>query len=128
MQEKLKAACDRTLHWLRRTPAQTFILGPLIVIGFELALHQGRLIFVLWGVAPVQLDRLTLQDGWGRTEIAPYEGVKAFLCFQPMKGDPSGLGEAAELAGLLLKHKIPIAILNACQSGQMGAEESSLAA
>jgi CHAT domain-containing protein len=45
------------------------------------------------------------------------------------KDDPSGLGEAKELAELLLKHKIPIAILNACQSGkQVGAEESSLAA
>ena len=50
MQKKLEAARDRTLHWLRRTPVQTFILCPLIVIVFELALHQGRLIFVPWGV------------------------------------------------------------------------------
>jgi CHAT domain-containing protein len=47
----------------------------------------------------------------------------------PTKDDASGLGEAGELAGLLVKHRIPIAILNACQSGkQVGAEESSLAA
>jgi len=50
MQEKLQAARDRTLHWLRRTPVQTFILCPLIVIVFELALRQGRPIFVPWGV------------------------------------------------------------------------------
>jgi hypothetical protein len=49
MQEKLEAARDRTLHWLRRTPVRTFILYPLIVIVFELALRQGRLIFVRWG-------------------------------------------------------------------------------
>jgi len=74
-------------------------------------------------------DRLTLRGRWGRGEIARYEGVKAFLSFQPAAGDTSGLGEASELAALLLKHKIPIAILNACQSGrQVGAEESSLAA
>jgi hypothetical protein len=70
-----------------------------------------------------------LRGRWGRGEIAPYEGVKAFLSFQPTKDDASGLSEAAELAGLLFKHRIPIAILNACQSGkQAGAEESSLAA
>jgi len=79
--------------------------------------------------APTAADGLTLRGRWGRGEIAPYEGSKAFLCFQPTKDDPSGLGEAKELAELLLKHKIPIAILNACQSGkQVGAEESSLAA
>ena len=50
MQEKLETARDRTLHWLSRTPVQTFILCPLIVIVFELALHQGRLIFLPWGV------------------------------------------------------------------------------
>jgi protein-S-isoprenylcysteine O-methyltransferase Ste14 len=37
-------------HWLGRTPVQTFILCPLAVIAFELALHGGRLIVVPWGV------------------------------------------------------------------------------
>jgi protein-S-isoprenylcysteine O-methyltransferase Ste14 len=35
------------LHWLGRTPVQTFILCPLAVIGFELAL-RGRLEIVSW--------------------------------------------------------------------------------
>ncbi|WP_441233725.1 tetratricopeptide repeat protein [Bradyrhizobium sp. 930_D9_N1_4] len=95
-------------------------------------LHGGLLTydeFVEQQQAPAPTDSLTLRGRWGREEIAPYEGSKAFLCFQPEKDDPTGLGEAEELAGLLLKHKIPIAILNACQSGrQVGAEESSLAA
>jgi hypothetical protein len=50
MQDKLEAARDRALRWLGRTPVQIFILCPLIVILFELALHRGRLIFVPWGV------------------------------------------------------------------------------
>ena len=37
-------------RWLRRTPVQTFILCPLIVIACELALHRGRLTIVPWGL------------------------------------------------------------------------------
>ena len=32
--------------WLTRTPVQTFILCPLVVIAFELARHGGRLVIV----------------------------------------------------------------------------------
>jgi hypothetical protein len=74
-------------------------------------------------------DRLTMHGRWGRGEIARYDGVKAFLSFEPAVDDASGLAEAGEVTDLLLKHKIPIAILNACQSGkQVGEQESSLAA
>ena len=38
------------MSWLGRTPVQTFILCPLAVIGFELALHGGRISFVPWGL------------------------------------------------------------------------------
>ena len=38
------------LRWLTRTPVQTFVLCPLIVIVLELTLHRGRLAFVPWGV------------------------------------------------------------------------------
>lgn len=38
-------------RWLWRTPVQSFLLGPLLVIAFELALNRGRLNFVPWGVA-----------------------------------------------------------------------------
>jgi CHAT domain len=57
------------------------------------------------------------------------DGLKAFLSFEPSADDAAGLAEASEVADLLLKHKIPIAILNACQSGkQVRVQESSLAA
>ena len=49
----LKTQClvsHRFLHWLGRTPVQTFILYPLAVIAFELALHRGGLTVVPWGV------------------------------------------------------------------------------
>ena len=41
---------ERILSWLGRTPVQTFILCPLAVIGFELALHGGGLTLVPWGL------------------------------------------------------------------------------
>ena len=41
---------ERFLSWLGRTPVQTFILCPLAVIGFELALHGGGINFVPWGL------------------------------------------------------------------------------
>jgi len=37
-------------RWLWRTPVQTFILCPLVVIACELALHRGRLTIVPWGL------------------------------------------------------------------------------
>ena len=67
---------------------------------------------------------------YGRNEIQPYEGVKAFLSFEADNDEhenKSDLVEASELASLLVKHHVPITILNACQSGkQIGARETSL--
>ena len=40
----------KILRWLWRTPVQTFILCPLIVIACELVLHRGRLTIVPWGL------------------------------------------------------------------------------
>jgi protein-S-isoprenylcysteine O-methyltransferase Ste14 len=40
---------SRILRWLTRTPVQTFIVCPLVVIGFELALVGGRFTIVPWG-------------------------------------------------------------------------------
>jgi tetratricopeptide (TPR) repeat protein len=72
---------------------------------------------------PLQYSR------YARNEIQPYEGVKAFLSFETEADDEkkSDLVEASELAGLLVKHHMPITILNACQSGkQIGERETSL--
>jgi len=37
------------LHWARRTPVQTFVLCPLAVLAFELAIGRGQLTVVPWG-------------------------------------------------------------------------------
>ncbi|WP_426960255.1 tetratricopeptide repeat protein [Muricoccus radiodurans] len=75
----------------------------------------------------VQAGDVTFGGRWGRGEIAAYEGVKAFLMFERPIGVGADLAEAGEVTSLLLKHKIPIAVLNACQSGkQVGAQETSL--
>ncbi len=69
---------------------------------------------------------------YARAGIQPYEGSKAFLFFesegkQQLIERGSDLVEASELATLLAMHKIPISILNACQSGkQVGERETSL--
>jgi len=72
-------------------------------------------------------DRFLFQARYGRTDIRPYSGLKAFLFLegsQPGQADPV---EAGELSGLLIHHQVPIAILNACQSGQqVGTTETSL--
>ncbi|HLX57712.1 MAG TPA: CHAT domain-containing protein [Ktedonobacteraceae bacterium] len=75
---------------------------------------------------------LQYKQPYARKEIQPYEGVKAFLSFELEANDEdvekkSDLVEASDLASLLVAHHIPIAILNACQSGkQIGARETSL--
>ena len=45
----MRKAAHAILRWLVRTPVQTFILCPLAVITFELALHHGDIIVVPWG-------------------------------------------------------------------------------
>jgi hypothetical protein len=40
----------RFLHWLGRTPVQTFILRPFAVFGFELAYRGGSVEVVPWAL------------------------------------------------------------------------------
>src|SRR5579884_4283212 len=75
-----------------------------------------------------QANRFIYNQRYARQDMQPYEGVKAFLAFESEQEDgKSDLVEASELAALLLKHHVPITILNACQSGkQIGERETSL--
>ncbi len=55
---------------------------------------------------------------WGRNDLQPYEGVKAFVFLEAeTKGDADRV-EATELANLLTGKEIPVCLLNACQSGK----------
>ena len=62
---------------------------------------------------------ILFQTRYGRADYPAYEGCKAFLFFESSKPGQSDPAEAQEIAGLLLKHSIPIAILNACQSAKL---------
>jgi hypothetical protein len=74
----------------------------------------------------IAANRFVYGSRYGRNDIQLYEGFKAFL-FTEGDEQPSDPVEAAELAQLLTTHHIPIAVLNACQSGkQVGAAETSL--
>src|SRR6266487_6490796 len=50
---------------------------------------------------------------YGRQDILQFEGLKAFLELEGQWENTADLVEAEELAALLIKHQIPIAILNA---------------
>jgi protein-S-isoprenylcysteine O-methyltransferase Ste14 len=39
----------RICRWLQRTPVHTFVMCPLLVVGFELAFNHGRLTVLPWG-------------------------------------------------------------------------------
>jgi tetratricopeptide (TPR) repeat protein len=75
-----------------------------------------------------QANRFVYQERYARQDLQPYEGDRAFLSFESeQEENKADLVEASELARLLIAHHIPIAILNACQSGkQMGERETSL--
>jgi hypothetical protein len=75
-----------------------------------------------------QANRLVFTQRYARQDLQPYEGDKAFLSFESEQVEnQADLVEASELARLLIAHHIPIAILNACQSGkQLGERETSL--
>ena len=98
------------------------------VIHFDV--HGGLLTFDQFDAIEQGLDTdaYTFQPRrYGRDKLAPYEGVKAFLFLERAQEGQADPVEATELARLLLTHQVPIAILNACQSGmQVGASETSL--
>ena len=74
-----------------------------------------------------QANAFFYQARYARPDIARYDGEKAFLAFAADTPDQSDLAEAGEVADLLKSHQVPVAVLNACQSGkQVGARETSL--
>ncbi len=67
-----------------------------------------------------EANRLLFQHrpGFDRPDIAPYSGERAFLFLETERTGQSDPVEASELAQLLLAHQVPVALLNACQSGK----------
>ncbi|MEM6765134.1 MAG: tetratricopeptide repeat protein [Bacteroidota bacterium] len=96
----------------------------------HLDMHGGLLTYDEYQALPesAKLSDYLMKAGYGRTEIKPYDGYKAFLFFDNPDGDIVGIPVSADdLASQLNARQIPIAVLNACQSGkQVGESESSL--
>ncbi len=59
-----------------------------------------------------------LYPRYGREDIKPYKGKKAFLAFEGNQIGQADPVEASEIADLLTSEDIPVCILNACQSGK----------
>jgi tetratricopeptide (TPR) repeat protein len=68
--------------------------------------------------AGAKANRYTYQQRYGREDLPPYEGVKAFLFLEGETNGKADPVEAQELADLLTGKGIPVCILNACQSGK----------
>ena len=100
------------------------------VVHFDL--HGALLTYDQARQAAVAPGRYAYGERYARPDLAPYAGLRAYLAFEagPEAGEAGAdLVEAGELAALLLAHQVPVAILNACQSGkQVGAAETSLGA
>jgi tetratricopeptide (TPR) repeat protein len=67
---------------------------------------------------PIAVNRYLFKGRYGRHDLQPFEGVKAFLAFEGESQGKVDLVEASELAALLTGKGIPVCILNACQSGK----------
>jgi CHAT domain-containing protein len=96
------------------------------IIHFDL--HGSLLTYEQYkAIEPGQLSNPHLFHGYGQSKIEPYEGYKAFLAFSDAEPGKPDLVSDEAIADLLARHRIPIAILNACQSGkQVGETETSL--
>ena len=79
--------------------------------------HGGLMTYEQFQQGSAQ-NRYVYQARYGRSDMQPYDGVKAFLFLEGESKGTSDPVEATELAELLRGKGIPICILNACQSGK----------
>jgi tetratricopeptide (TPR) repeat protein len=87
--------------------------------------HGGLISYELLS-ALAKAERTVLKARWGRSDLAPYEGIKAFLSLEGEEKGKADLVEAAEIANLLINRGIPICILDACQSGKQVMTQTQL--
>src|SRR5262249_17913151 len=101
---------NEIVRWLARTPVQTFVLCPLAVIAFELALRRGEIIFVpgggvllVWGYLQYLLVgnyRLPRPGGGRGMETFPDRIITSGPYRYPR--NPMYLGHLIFMAGLAL--------------------------
>ncbi|ODH02857.1 Tfp pilus assembly protein PilF [Nostoc sp. KVJ20] len=67
---------------------------------------------------PSKPGRYLYRGRYGRNDWQKFDGVRAFVAFEGETQGKVDLVEAKELADLLTGKRIPVCILNACQSGK----------
>ncbi|MGB5713424.1 MAG: CHAT domain-containing protein, partial [Waterburya sp.] len=70
-------------------------------------------------------NRYSFQARFGRKDLEPYDGKKAFIFLEEETRGQADPVEATELAKLLTGKGIPVCILNACQSGKQVSESTA---
>ena len=123
----------RTLVEHLRQTQQRQGVGHYQIIHFDLhgAVLPFKALADIEGVSP-HTYRVQLKDRYGRRDLTDLPAgeaaaLKAFLFFEADRENTLDAAEADELAQLLREYQIPIALLNACQSGkQIGESETSL--
>src|SRR5207249_170138 len=66
-----------------------------------------------------------IYNPYGRSELTPYKGTKAYLFFEGEQEGQADPVEASDLSRLLINYNIPIAILDSCQSAQVTGQAQS---
>jgi hypothetical protein len=77
--------------------------------------------------ADLRQDTAMAKLTFGNARITPFEGRRPFLFFESAEDSKAIPVPAAAVASLLEEHRIPVAILNACQSAMQDGNEASLA-
>jgi hypothetical protein len=86
--------------------------------------HGGLATYAQIADAQRTADAILFKGRYGRGDIEPYDGVKAFLFLEGESPGQSDPVEAQELANLLTNQGIPVCILNACQSAKQISQAS----
>jgi tetratricopeptide (TPR) repeat protein len=64
---------------------------------------------------------------FGSDQLAPFEGKQGFLFFETFEEGQADPVPAGAVASLLAEHRVPMVVLNACQSAMQTASEAGLA-
>ncbi len=93
----MRNTAHEPLRWLVRTPVQTFVLCPLAVVAFELALHHGEIYLQYLLVGNYRLPRA----GGVRGMEAPPDRIITSGPYRYMR-NPMYLGHLIFMVGLAL--------------------------
>jgi len=77
--------------------------------------------------APLEQARREHRLLFAPGSLEPFAGRRGFLFFETAHEGKAGPVAAEEVASLLAEHRVPVAVLNACQSAMQDASEAGLA-